>query len=182
MSRVGKTPVPIPGGVSVDVGANREVTVKGPGGTLTLPLRPEVEIEVQEKEAVVSVNGSGATRSARAYHGMTRALLNNMVVGVTSGWQKTIDIVGVGWNAQAQGKKIVLNIGFCHPVEIEMPEGVTCECPKPTQIILKGADRQAVGHIAAVIRGVRPPEPYKGKGIRYIDEHVRRKSGKSFGS
>jgi len=182
MSRVGKAPVTIPGGVSVDVGRNREVTVKGPGGTLTMPLRPEIEVSVEEKEAVVSVNGSGAARSARAYHGMTRALLNNMVLGVTKGWEKTLDIIGVGWNAQAQGKKIVLNIGYCHPVEIAMPEGVTCETPKPTQIIIKGADRQAVGHIAAVIRGVRPPEPYKGKGIRYVDEYVRRKAGKSFGS
>jgi large subunit ribosomal protein L6 len=182
MSRVGKTPVPIPGGVSVDVGANREVTVKGPGGSLSLTLRPEVDVEVQDKEATVSVNGSGPARQARAFHGMTRALLNNMVVGVSQGWEKKLEIIGVGWNAAAQGKKIVLNIGFCHPVDIEMPEGVTCETPKPTQITIKGADRQAVGHIAAVIRAVRPPEPYKGKGIRYVDEHVRRKSGKSFGS
>jgi len=185
MSRVGKSPVSIPGGVTIDVGGtgNREVTVKGPGGTLKLPLRPEVEVEVQGKEALVSVNGSGASRQARAFHGMTRALLNNMVEGVTKGWEKKMDIIGVGWNASAQGKgKLVLNIGFCHPVDVTMPEGVTVETPKPTHIVVKGADRQAVGHIAAVIRAVRPPEPYKGKGIRYVGEHVRRKSGKSFGS
>lgn len=183
MSRVGKSPVRIPGGVSIDVGGNREVTVKGPGGTLTMPLRPEVEVEVQDKEAVVSTNGSGAARQARAFHGMTRALLNNMVQGVTKGWEKKLDIIGVGWNAAAQGtNKLVLNIGFCHPVDIAMPDGVTVETPKPTHIVVKGADRQAVGHIAAVIRAVRPPEPYKGKGIRYVGEHVRRKAGKSFGS
>jgi large subunit ribosomal protein L6 len=106
-----------------------------------------------------------------------------MVLGVTKGWEKKLDIIGVGWNANAQGtSKLVLNIGFCHPIEIQMPKGVTVETPRPTQIILKSADRQAVGHIAAVIRKVRPPEPYKGKGIRYVGEHVRRKAGKSFGS
>jgi len=168
--------------VTVAVAAGREVTVKGPGGTLKMPIRPEVKIDVEEKQALVSLTGTGAAREARAFHGMTRALLNNMVLGVSKGWEKKLDIIGVGWNAAAQGKKLVLNIGFCHPVEVPMPEGVTCETPRPTQIIIKGADRQAVGHIAAVIRKVRPPEPYKGKGIRYTGEYVRRKAGKSFGS
>ena len=183
MSRIGKQPVRVPGGVTVDVTAGRDVTVKGPGGTLKMSVRPEIKVEVEGKHATVEVTGTGGARQARAYHGMTRALLNNMVIGVTTGWSKTLDIIGVGWNASAQGpNKLVLNIGFCHPVDIVMPAGVTVETPRPTQIIVKGADRQAVGHIAAVIRKVRPPEPYKGKGIRYIDEQVRRKSGKSFGS
>ncbi|MFT7668605.1 MAG: large subunit ribosomal protein L6 [Planctomycetota bacterium] len=182
MSRVGKAPITVPGGVTVAVAAGREVTVKGPGGTLKMPIRPEVKIEVEGTVATVDVTGTGAARQARAMHGLTRALLNNMVVGVSTGWEKKLDIIGVGWNAKAQGNKLVLNIGFCHPVDIVMPDGVTCETPKPTNITIKGADRQAVGHIAAVIRKVRPPEPYKGKGIRYVGEHVRRKSGKSFGS
>jgi large subunit ribosomal protein L6 len=182
MSRVGKTPIPVPGGVTVAVSSGREVTVKGPGGTLTIPLRPEVKVEVEEKQAIVDITGTGSARSARAFHGMTRALINNMVLGVTKGWEKKLEIIGVGWNAAAKGKGVTLNIGFCHPVEIPMPEGVTVETPRPTQIILKGADRQAVGQVAAVIRKVRPPEPYKGKGIRYVGEYVRRKSGKSFGS
>ncbi|MCB9914423.1 MAG: 50S ribosomal protein L6 [Planctomycetes bacterium] len=183
MSRIGKSPVTVPSGVTIDVAAGRQVTVKGPGGTLQMPLRPEVKLTVEGKAAVVELSGSGSPRAARAYHGMTRALLNNMVVGVTKGFEKKLEIIGVGWNAAAQGpNKLVLNIGFCHPVAIDMPQGVTVETPKPTQIVLKGADRQSVGHIAAVIRKVRPPEPYKGKGIRYDGEFVRRKAGKSFGS
>jgi len=182
MSRIGKQPIPVPGGVSVDV-KSKDVTVKGPGGTLSITIRPEVEVSVEGKEAVVALTGTGSARQARAFHGLTRALINNMVVGVTKGFEKKLEIIGVGWNAAAQGpNKLVLNIGFCHPVDIDMPAGVSVETPRPTQIIIKGADRQAVGHIAAVIRKVRPPEPYKGKGIRYIGEHVRRKAGKSFGS
>jgi large subunit ribosomal protein L6 len=175
-------PVPITKGVTITQGADREVKVKGPKGELSLRLRPEIDLKVEADQAVVSPNGSGPPKEAGAYYGMTRALINNMVTGVTQGFEKTLEIVGVGWNAQSQGKKIVLNIGFCHPVEIDMPEGVTCESPKPTTIVIKGADKQAVGQIAAVIRKVRPPEPYKGKGIRYQDEFVRRKAGKSFGS
>ena len=141
MSRVGKTPIPVPGGVTVAVNKGREVTVKGPGGTLTIPLRPEVNVEVEEKQALVGVTGTGSARSARAFHGMTRALINNMVLGVTKGWEKKLEIIGVGWNAAAKGKGVTLNIGFCHPVEIPMPDGVTVETPRPTQIILKGADQ-----------------------------------------
>jgi large subunit ribosomal protein L6 len=182
MSRIGKAPINVPGGVEVKV-AGADVTVKGPGGTLTMPVRPEVKVEVEGNTAKVDVTGTGSSRHARAFHGMTRALLNNMVLGVTKGWEKKLDIIGVGWNAKAQGPgQLILNIGFCHPVEIAMPQGVTVETPRPTSIIIKGADRQAVGHIAAVIRKVRPPEPYKGKGIRYVGEYVRRKAGKSFGT
>ena len=160
----------------------RDVQVKGPKGTLSMTMRPEVELAVEGTEATVSLNGSGAPRASRAYHGMTRALLNNMVDGVTKGYEKKLEIIGVGWNAKAQGDKVVLNIGFCHDVPVKMPEGVKVETPKPTQIVLTGVDKQAVGQVAAEIRKVRPPEPYKGKGIRYEGEYVRRKAGKSFGS
>ena len=181
MSRVGRLPIPIPSGVEV-AASGRKVTVKGPKGSLDLAVRPEIDVAVEDGSVVVKPNGSGAPREARAYHGLTRALVNNMVVGVSKGFEKTLDIIGVGWNAQAQGKKLTLNIGFCHPVEFEVPQGLEVETPKPTQIVVRGADRQAVGQFAAVVRAVRPPEPYKGKGIRYTDEHVRRKQGKSFGS
>ena len=181
MSRIGKAPVPVPGGVSIDAKPN-DVTVKGPKGTLKMPVRPEIKISVEGTEAKVELTGAGAPREARALHGLTRALLSNMVEGVTKGFEKKLEIVGVGWNAKAQGRKVVLNIGFCHPVDIKIPEGVECETPKPNQIHLSGADKQAVGQVAAVIRKVRPPEPYKGKGIRYVGEVVRRKAGKSFGT
>lgn len=181
MSRIGKNPVPVPGGVTVDAKPNT-LTVKGPKGTLTMPVRPEVKVAMDGAEAKVELTGAGAAREARALHGLTRALLANMVEGVTKGFEKQLEIVGVGWNANAQGRKVVLNIGFCHPVDIALPDGVEAETPKPTQIILRGADKQAVGQVAAVIRKVRPPEPYKGKGIRYQGEFVRRKAGKSFGA
>ncbi|HED64628.1 MAG TPA: 50S ribosomal protein L6 [Planctomycetes bacterium] len=181
MSRIGRLPIEIPSGVDV-AASGKVVTVKGPKGSLDMTIRPEIDVEIKDREVVVSPNGAGAPRDARAYHGMTRALLHNMVVGVSKGFEKTLDIIGVGWNAQAQGKKLTLNIGFCHPVEFDLPDGIEVETPKPTQIVVRGADRQAVGQFAAVVRAVRPPEPYKGKGIRYTDEQVRRKQGKSFGS
>ena len=182
MSRIGKQPVKIPAGVTVSVAKDRTVSVKGSGGNLSMVHRPEIDVEVKDSEVVCTPNGSGPARQARAFHGMTRALINNMVNGVTKGFEKKLEIIGVGWNAQAQPKKVVLNIGFCHPVDIPLPDGVSAECPNATTIIIKGADRQAVGQIAAQIRKVRPPEPYKGKGIRYSGEFVRRKVGKSFGS
>ncbi len=181
MSRIGRQPVVIPSGVTL-AARDRTVVVKGPKGELSLSLRPEIDVAVEGQEAMISPNGSGGARQARAYHGLTRALLANMVVGVSQGFEKRLEIQGVGWNAQAQGAKLMLNIGFCHPVHIAMPPGVTVETPNNTTVILRGADKQAVGQIAAVIRKVRPPEPYKGKGIRYSGEFVRRKSGKSFGS
>lgn len=181
MSRIGKEPVKIPSGVSVDV-KGRDVNVKGPKGNLVLTLRPEVEVAVEGTEANVTLNGSGAPRQARAFHGMTRALVSNMVVGVSKGYERKLEIVGVGWNAKAQGDKVVLNIGFCHDVPVNMPKDVKVETPNPTSITLSGPDKQVVGQIAAQIRAVRPPEPYKGKGIRYEGEYVRRKAGKSFGS
>jgi large subunit ribosomal protein L6 len=182
MSRIGKQPIPIPGGVEVKADKSGTVSVKGPLGNLTMTARPEIDVKVEDKQVVCEPNGSGPARAASAYHGMTRALINNMVTGVSKGFEKKLEIVGVGWNAAAQPKQIVLNIGFCHPVNIPLPQGITAECPNPTTIIIKGSDRQVVGQVAAQTRKVRPPEPYKGKGIRYSGEFVRRKTGKSFGS
>jgi len=181
MSRIGRTPVVIPSGVTIK-SSDRSVTVKGPKGSLEINLRPEVEVEIDEKELRVEPNGKGSRRDSRAFHGLTRALINNMVVGVSEGYSKTLEIVGVGWNAQGKGKQLTLNIGFCHPVEFAVPEGLTVETPKPTVIVITGADKQAVGQFTATVRAVRPPEPYKGKGIRHPGEYVRRQTGKSFGS
>jgi large subunit ribosomal protein L6 len=181
MSRIGKLPIALPKGVEV-AEQSRTVTVKGPKGSLRLELRPEIDVSVDAGNVTVSPNGRGAPRDARAFHGMTRALLSNMVVGVSTGYEKKLEIIGVGWNAAAQGKKLTLNIGFCHPVIFDLPEGIAVETPKPLNIIITGSDKQAVGQFAAKVRAVRPPEPYKGKGIRYVGEYVRRKQGKSFGS
>jgi large subunit ribosomal protein L6 len=181
MSRIGKQPIPIPSGVTVKANG-KEINVKGPKGDLNITVRPEIDVAVDGDIVNVTPNGAGSERASRAYHGMTRALLNNMVVGVSKGFEKKLQIVGVGWNAAAQPTKVVLNVGFNAPVEVPLPQGVTAETPNPTSITLTGADRQAVGQVAAVIRKKRPPEPYKGKGIRYDGEVVRRKSGKSFGT
>jgi len=182
MSRIGNQPIPLPAGVSVDVGADRQVKVAGPKGQLELRLRPEIDLSVEDGAAHLKPNGSGAERQARAFHGMTRALVNNMVVGVSKGFAKSLEIQGVGWTASVKGRQVVLNVGFCHPVAIDLPDGVEAETPKPTAINLSGIDKHAVGQVAAVIRKVRPPEPYNGKGIRYVGEYVKRKAGKSFGS
>lgn len=182
MSRIGKQPIQVPGGVTVTKGNERDLTVKGPKGSLTIRLRPEVDVQVEANKLTVTRSDSGPERAGKAYHGMTRALLANMVAGVTKGYQRKLDIQGVGWNAQAQPKKVVLNIGFCHQVEIPIPEDIKVECPNPTTISISGPSKQDVGQLAANIRKVRPPEPYKGKGIRYEGEYVRRKAGKSFGS
>ncbi|MCA9001142.1 MAG: 50S ribosomal protein L6 [Planctomycetes bacterium] len=181
MSRIGKAPITIPSGVTVEA-KSQQVSVKGPKGNLSIQIRPEVKVSVEGAEAKVELTGAGPARQARAYHGLTRALVQNMVTGVSTGFEKRLEIVGVGWNAKAQGNKVVLNIGFCHTVDIEMPKDVSIETPSPTKMVLTGPDKQAVGQVAAVIRAVRPPEPYKGKGIRYEGEYVRRKAGKSFGA
>ena len=182
MSRIGQQPITIPTGVSVDLKGSNQVAVKGPKGELSMGLRPEVSVTVSDGVATVERTGSGSERDGRAFHGMTRSMLANMVSGVVTEFEKKLEIQGVGWNAKAQGKKLVLNIGFCHPVEIEMPEGVLVECETATSIQVSGPDKQTVGQVAAVIRKKRPPEPYKGKGIRYVGEYVRRKAGKSFGT
>jgi len=180
MSRIGKQPVVVPGGVSVESPQSGQVRVKGPKGELELALRPEVSVRVDGSQVLVERGGDD--RASRAYHGMTRALIANMVEGVTKGYEKTLDIIGVGWNASVAGGKIVLNVGFCNPVEIAIPAGVQVNCPSNTQIVVSGPDKQAVGQLAAMVRSARPPEPYKGKGVRYKDEYVRQKAGKSFGS
>jgi large subunit ribosomal protein L6 len=181
MSRIGKKPIPIPSGVTVKA-ETRQVSVKGPKGELSLSLRPEVAVQVDGALVNVSPTGTGSERASRAFHGMTRALIHNMVTGVSKGFQKKLEIVGVGWNASAQPGKVVLNVGYNAPVTVGLPKGVGAETPNPTTIIVSGADRQAVGQVASVIRKKRPPEPYKGKGIRYEGEIVRRKAGKSFGT
>jgi len=176
MSRVGKNPVPLPQGVEVKVSDGR-IVCKGPKGQLETVLHPLVAIETKDGNAVVTRKGDEKT--ARIMHGTTRALVANMVIGVSEGYVKKLEIQGVGYRAQLQGKKLVLNIGFCHTVEIEQPEGITFTCPDQTHIEVAGIDKQQVGQVAANIRAVRKPEPYKGKGIRYEGEHVRRKAGKA---
>jgi len=182
MSRIGKQPVVIPAGVTITKDATRSVVVKGPKGELKLGLRPEIDVAVDGGKLQVQVVGNPALRTTRAYYGMTRAMIQNMVAGVTKGFEKKLEIQGVGWNATMQGQKISLNIGFNKPVVIDIPKGLTVVTPAATNVVITGADKQAVGHLAATIRKRRPPEPYKGKGIRYKDEVVRRKAGKSFGS
>jgi len=176
MSRIGRKPVEIPSGVSVSIGAS-EVTVKGPKGTLSLSV--PASCKVVQEGATLNVTRASDEKSARAAHGTTRAHLNNMVKGVTVGFIKELDIVGVGYKAEAKGQSLTLTIGYSHLVNYPAPEGITIETPEPTKIKVSGIDRQKVGQVAAEIRAVRPPEPYKGKGIKYIDEHVERKAGKS---
>jgi len=182
MSRIGKLPIPLPSGVTVTRKDDHQVHVKGPKGELTFALRPEVDVAVESGTLRVVQTEAGVEAARAANHGMTRAILASMVQGVTQGYEKKLEVVGVGWNASAQGNKVVLNIGFNKPVTVAMPAGVTVGTPSPTSIVLFGPDKQKVGHIAAAIRQRRPPEPYKGKGIRYEGEVVKRKAGKSFGA
>ena len=174
MSRVAKMPVNIPAGVQVTT-ADGLVTVKGGKSTLTLPLPEAVAVEV--KDNVVSI-AEGSVKGNAMQSGTIRALINNMVEGVTKGYQKKLTLVGVGYRAAAQGKKINLSLGFSHPVEYPIPEGITVETPTQTEILVKGADKHLVGQVAADLRAFRPPEPYKGKGVRYADERVELKEAK----
>jgi large subunit ribosomal protein L6 len=176
MSRIGKKPVAIPSGVSVTVGAS-DVTIKGPKGTLSLPVPASCKVTHENNE--ITVTRSSEEKFVRASHGTTRAHLHNMVTGVTTGFTKDLEIVGVGYKAEAKGQTLVLTIGYSHLVNFPVPQGVTVETPEPTKIKVSGIDRQKVGQVAAEIRGIRPPEPYKGKGIKYVDEHIERKAGKS---
>jgi len=183
VSRIGKQPVAVASGVTVTPSKTADgtsVKVDGPKGKLEASFRTDVSIEVADGNVVITRNGD--LPFTRAYYGTARALIANMVEGVTKGFTKRLDIIGVGYNAKLQGKSLVLNIGFCHPVDMPIPEGLTLECPSPTSIVVNGADKQLVGEFAAQIRRIRPPEPYKGKGIRYVDEYVIRKQGKAFGS
>ena len=177
MSRIGKAPIPIPSGVDVNVAGN-EVTVKGPKGTLERRLPSD--ITVRQDGAQLLVERPDDEREHRALHGLTRSLVNNMVVGVTDGFSKDLEIVGVGYRATAQGpNRLELALGFSHPVTIQAPYGVTFEVPQPTRITVRGIDKEIVGQVAANIRKVRKPEPYKGKGVRYAGEVVQRKAGKA---
>lgn len=176
MSRIGKQPVVIPAGVEVTVDGSK-VTVKGPKGTLTNTFNSDISIKVEGNEILVTRPSDD--KDHRALHGLTRTLVNNMVVGVTTGYEKKLEVLGVGYRVQKQGTNLVMNLGYSHQVIIPEEDGITIEVPNPTEIIVKGADKQQVGQMAAVIRSKRPPEPYKGKGIRYSGEYVRRKEGKA---
>ena len=177
MSRVGRLPVEVPSGVDIKIDGSH-VKIKGPKGELDFSFSPMIEISFQDGEIVVKRPSD--TRELRSLHGTTRALIQNMVTGVKDGFQKELQLVGVGYRASLQGKNLVLNVGYSHPVEIEPPPGITFEVgDRSQQVFISGIDKQVVGQISAVIRKVRPPEPYKGKGIRYKDEYVRRKAGKA---
>ena len=175
MSRIGKMPVTVPADVTVAIQED-QISVKGKGGELSLVLTPLVQVVQQDGQ--LNVTPVGESREANAMSGTVRQLVNNMVVGVTRGFEKKLSLVGVGYKAAAQGAKLNLAVGYSHPVNIEMPAGITVATPTPTEIVVKGADRQAVGQVAAKIREVRPPEPYKGKGIRYADEKITIKETK----
>lgn len=175
MSRIGKMPIPVSSAVKVEIDG-RNISVSGPKGTLKREVVPEVRLHVEEGKLVVT--RAGDSQRERAMHGLTRALLSNMVVGVDTGFRKTLELVGVGYRAQMQGSKLTLALGFSHPVEIDPPEGITFSMEGP-RVHIDGIDREQVGQVAANIRKLRPPEPYLGKGIRYQGEFVRRKAGKS---
>ena len=177
MSRIGKLPISVPVGVTITVGDDHTVTVKGPKGQLSEKISSRMELE--EENGVLTVKRPSDQKEDRALHGLSRSLIHNMVVGVTTGFAKNLDVVGVGYRAQKQGNKLVLNVGYSHPVEFEEPKNIEFEVPTPNKIIVKGISKQQVGQIAANIRAVRPPEPYKGKGIKYDTEVVRRKEGKT---
>lgn len=177
MSRIGIKPIPVPGSVTVDIAKGNAVKVKGPKGELSENLSSKVTI-VQE-EGQLLVKRESEDRTVKALHGLTRSLLNNMVIGVTDGYTKVLEIQGVGYRAQLQGKNLVLNVGYSHPVNMEPPAGVTYAVEGNNKVSVIGINKQVVGEEAARIRGVRPPEPYKGKGIRYQGEYVRRKAGKA---
>jgi large subunit ribosomal protein L6 len=175
MSRVANSPVALPSGVEVKL-TEQDIEVKGGKGTLKMDLNSVVTVSQEGSE--LKFAAKNASKFSRAMSGTTRALVNNMVTGVSTGFQKKLQLIGVGYRVQLQGKKLNLNLGFSHPVEYELPEGIKAEAPSQTEIVLSGADKQLLGQVAAEIRAFRPPEPYKGKGVRFADEHVRRKEAK----
>ena len=179
MSRIGRAPIAIPAGVEIKVEDNNVVTVKGPKGTLTQKFNPNMAISMDN--GVLNVARPNDAKENRALHGLTRTLVNNMVVGVTQGYKKELDVNGVGYRVAKEGTKLVMNLGFSHQVIMEAPAGITVEVPNPNLIVVSGFDKQLVGQFAANIREKRPPEPYKGKGIKYVDEVIRRKAGKTGG-
>ncbi len=177
MSRIGRAPIAVPAGVEIKIEENNVVTVKGPKGTLSERFHPEMTISVRGSE--LQVSRPNDLKENRSLHGLTRSLLNNMVVGVTEGYKKILEVNGVGYRVALEGGKLVMNLGFSHQVIMEAPQGITIEVPNPNQIIVSGYDKQLVGQFAANVREKRPPEPYKGKGIKYADEVIRRKVGKT---
>lgn len=177
MSRIGRMPVAIPAGVDVKVDANNVVTVKGPKGTLTEQIHPNIKVNIDG--AVLTVERPDDEKQNRSLHGLSRSLIANMVEGVVNGYKKELEINGVGYRAQKQGKQLVMNLGYSHNVVVDEEEGITFEVPDANKIVITGASKQRVGQVAAEIRSKRPPEPYLGKGIKYVDEHIRRKSGKA---
>lgn len=178
MSRIGKQPVAVPAGVKVQV-ADGKVRVEGPKGKLELSPHPTVQVAYDDQKKVLTITRPDDERLSRSLHGLTRSLIHNMVVGVTQGYEKRLKIEGIGYQARLKGKAVELTVGYANAIAKTPPEGVTAELPDPTTIIIKGADKQKVGQFAAEVRAVRKPEPYKGKGIRYENEQVRRKEGKS---
>lgn len=177
MSRVGRLPIAIPAGVTVTVSTDNVVTVKGPKGELVKTMNKDMNIAIEDNQVVVTRPSD--QKEHRALHGLTRALINNMITGVEKGYEKTLELVGVGYRAQLQGQKLVMNLGFSHPVEINPRDGITFETPSATKVIVKGIDKEKVGADAAEIRSWRVPEPYKGKGVKYENEVIRRKEGKT---
>ena len=177
MSRIGRLPITVPAGVTVTVGEDNNVVVKGPKGTLSQKVNRDFKLTLED--GVLTVDRPSESKPHKSLHGLYRALLNNLVVGVTTGFEKTLEIVGTGYRAQAEGKKLTINAGYSHPVVFDAPEGVSFETPNATIIVVKGISKQVVGNLAADIRAVRKPEPYLGKGIKYKDEHIRRKEGKA---
>lgn len=176
MSRIGRQPITVPAGVDVKLDGN-VITVKGAKGTLTRELHPNMNVAIDG--SVITVTRPNDEKLNRSLHGLTRTLINNMVIGVSEGYSKTLELVGVGYRAAVKGDKLEMNLGFSHPVIVEKPEGITFECPDQAKIVVSGIDKQQVGQVAADIRKWRKPEPYKGKGIRYQGEHIRRKEGKT---
>ena len=177
MSRIGRMPISVPAGVEVTIGADNLVTVKGPKGTLTQQLAPAMSINKEGE--MLHVTRPNDAKENRSLHGLTRSLLHNMVVGVTDGFKKELDVNGVGYRVAKEGNKLVMNLGFSHQVTMEEIEGITIDVPNPNKIVISGSDKQKVGQFAAEVREKRPPEPYKGKGIKYTDEVIRRKEGKT---
>ena len=177
MSRIGRMPITVPAGVTVDIAEGNVVTVKGPKGELTQALRPEMKVKLDG--AVLTVERPSEDKLHRSLHGLTRSLLHNMVVGVTEGYKKELEVNGVGYRVSKEGSNLVMNLGYSHPITVAETDGITIDVPAPNKIVISGCDKQKVGQFAAEVREKRPPEPYKGKGIKYANEVIRRKVGKT---